>query len=238
MTSLFLVSSAIYTPYGKCSEQERIEQTKDTIKSIKTYVSDCDIILLDGGEKSVDIDFGVELINYNSKSIIQEPLQEYLNNNQDKEPDIIIKSMLEIIMFLDYFNFLYENSKHSNYSRIFKMSGRYKLNSKFDYSKHLRQENKVVILPPYTSQHLYNFSVSTSMMIYMTRCWSFDSNLLPEICKTYEKMKIDILKMMRSRRQGDIEHLLYRHLNKKLVSNIDTMGIEGYWAPMKLWIEE
>jgi hypothetical protein len=37
MTSLFLVTSALYTSYGKCSTEERIEQTKETIKSIETY---------------------------------------------------------------------------------------------------------------------------------------------------------------------------------------------------------
>jgi hypothetical protein len=37
MTSLFLVTSAIYTSYGKCSTEERIEQTRQTIRSIETY---------------------------------------------------------------------------------------------------------------------------------------------------------------------------------------------------------
>ena len=45
MTSLFLVSSAIYTSYGKCSIEERIEQTKETIKSIRTYAPDSNIVL-------------------------------------------------------------------------------------------------------------------------------------------------------------------------------------------------
>jgi hypothetical protein len=39
-------------------------------------------------------------------------------------------------------------------------------------------------------------------------------------------------------KKADIEHLLYQHLNKKLVQNIHRMGIEGYWAPMRLKIEE
>jgi len=57
MTSLFLVTSAIYTSYGKCSTEERIEQTKETIKSIRTYAPGSAIVLLDAGEKSVNIDF-------------------------------------------------------------------------------------------------------------------------------------------------------------------------------------
>jgi len=234
MTSLFLVTSAIYTSYGKCSAEERIEQTKKTIKSIETYAPDSTIVLLDAGEKSVEIDFGVELIDYTQKEIIKDPLDYYLSTNKDLEPDIIIKSMLEIIMFEDYLN------THSiiSYERVFKLSGRYRLNSKFNHNKHLESRNKVLILPPYHSQHLYNTKVSSSIFQYMTRFWSFDSSLASNILKTYGKMKRDIILASKTERQGDIEHLLYKHLDKRLVEHIEIMGVEGYWAPLRLWIEE
>jgi len=234
MTSLFLVTSAIYTSHGKCSTEERIDQTKETIKSIDTYAPGSTIVLLDAGEKSVDIDFGVELIDYTQKEIIREPLNYYLSNNKDLEPDIIIKSMLEIIMFEDYLR----NHSLESYSRVFKLSGRYRLNSKFNYSKHLEAKNKVLILPPYHSQHLYNIQVSSSMFQYMTRCWSFDSSIISNILKTYSKMKRDIILASQTEKQGDIEHLLYKHLDKRLVEHINLMGVEGYWAPLKLWIQE
>ena len=234
MTSLFLVSSAIYTSYGKCSEAERIAQTKETIKSIETYAPDSKIVLLDAGEKSVDIDFGVELIDYTIHPEIQFHLQEYLRNNRDLKPDIIIKSMLEIIMFENY---LKTHSVYS-YERVFKLSGRYRLNLKFNHSKHLDAKNKVLILPPYPSQNLYNFDVKSSMFQYMTRCWSFDSSLILNIIETYGKMKKDIIAASKTEKQEDIEHLIYKYLNKKLVQNIGLMGIEGYWAPRKQWIEE
>ena len=234
MTSLFLVTSAIYTSYGKCSTEERIKQTRETIKSIDTYVPGSTIVLLDAGEKSVDIDFGIELIDYNQKEIIREPLNYYLSNNKDLEPDIIIKSMLEIIMFEDYLR----NHSLESYSRVFKLSGRYRLNSKFNYFRHLEAKNKVLILSPYHSQHLYNNNVSSSMFQYMTRCWSFDSNIVSNILKTYDKMKRDIILASQTEKQGDIEHLLYKHLDKRLVEHINIMGVEGYWAPLRMWIEE
>jgi hypothetical protein len=234
MTSLFLVTSAIYTSYGKCSTEERIEQTRKTVKSIETYAPDSKIVLLDAGDKSVDIDFGVELIDYTINPIIKEHLNEYLKNNRDLEPDIIIKSMLEIIMFEDYL----KSHSLDSYSRVFKISGRYKLNSKFNYQQHLDTKNKVLILRPRLSQHFYNKKVSSSMFQYMTRCWSFDSSLFLKIIETYDKMKEDILLASRTEKQGDIEHLLFKHLDKRLVEHIDIMGIEGYWAPMRMWIQE
>jgi len=234
MTSLFLVTSAIYTSYGKCSTEERIEQTKETIRSIETYAPGSKIILLDAGEKSVQIDFGVQLIDYTTHPEIQKYLQEYLKNNRDIKPDIIIKSMLEIIMFENYLR----NNSFEDYLRVFKISGRYKLNSKFDYSKHLNAKNKVLILSPDTSKNLYDFNVKSSMFQYMTRCWSFDSSLVLNIVETYGKMKKDIIHASRTEKQADIEHLLYRHLNKKFAKNVNRIGIEGYWAPLRLWIEE
>jgi hypothetical protein len=234
MTSHFIITSAIYTSYGKCSTEERIEQTRKTLKSIKIYAPGSSAVIIDCGEKSVNKNlFDCEVIDYTTNEEIQYHLQEYLKMNRDFVPDIIIKSMLEIMMFSDYLKTI-----TGSYERIFKISGRYKLNSKFDYSKHLEAKNKVLILPPYPSQNLYNFDVKSSMYQYMTRRWSFDSILLLNIIDTYNKMKKDIIYASKTEKQADIEHLLYRHLNKKLVQNVHRIGIEGYWAPLKLWIEE
>jgi hypothetical protein len=234
MTSHFIITSAIHTSYGKCSTEERIEQTRETLKSIKTYAPGSSAVIIDCGEKSVNKNlFDCEVIDYTTHQEIQVHLQEYLKTNRDLEPDIIIKSMLEILMFGDYLKNL-----TGSYDRIFKVSGRYKLNSNFNHQKNLKAKNKVLILSPDISQNLYNFDVKSSMFQYMTRCWSFDSSLLLNIIETYDKMKTDILYTSRTEKQADIEHLLYRHLNKKLVQNINVMGIEGYWSPLKTWIKE
>jgi len=142
--------------------------------------------------------------------------------------------MLEIIMFEDYL----KNNSVKNYSRVFKLSGRYRLNSKFNYSKHIEAKNKVLILSPKPSHHLYDTKISSSVFQYMTRCWSFDSNLILNILKTYDKMKNDIILSSKTEKQGDIEHLLYKYLNKRLVEHTNIIGIEGYWAPLRLWIKE
>jgi hypothetical protein len=234
MTSHFIITSAIHTSYGKCSTEERIEQTRETLKSIETYAPGSSMVIIDCGEKNVEKNiFDCEVIDYTTNEEIQYHLQEYLRTNIDLEPDIIIKSMLEIMMFSDYLKNI-----TGSYDRIFKISGRYKLNSNFNHQKHLEAKNKVVILPPYNSQNLYNFDVKSSMFQYMTRCWSFDSSLLLNMIETYDKMKKDIIYASTTKKQADIEHLLYKHLNKKLVQNIHRMGIEGYWAPLRRWIEE
>jgi len=234
MKSHFIITSAIHTSYGKCSTEERIEQTRETIKSIETYAPRSSAVIIDCGEKSIDKNlFDCEIIDYTTHKEIQYHLQEYLKTNRDLEPEIIIKSMLEIMMFGDYLKKL-----TGSYDRIFKINGRYKLNSKFNHQKHLEAKNKILILPSYASQNLYNFDVKSSMFQYMTRCWSFDFSLLLNIIESYDKMKVDILYASRTKKQADIEHLLYRHLNKKLVNHINVMGVEGYWAPTGELIRE
>ena len=136
-------------------------------------------------------------------------------------------------MFEDYLR----NHSLESYSRVFKLSGRYRLNSKFDYSRHLKAENKVLILKPFMTDYIYSYTPPT-LLLYETRCWSFDSNLKLNISNTYTKMKKDIILASQTEKQGDIEHLLYKHLDKRLVEHINLMGVEGYWAPLKLWIQE
>jgi hypothetical protein len=234
MTSHFIITSAIHTSYGKCSTEERIEQTRETIKSIETYAPGSSMVIIDCGEESVNKNlFDCELIDYTKNEEIQYNLQKYLRTNRDLEPDIVIKSLLEIMMFGDYLKNI-----TSSYDRIFKINGRYRLNSKFNYNNHLETKNKVLILKPKQSPHFYNFDVSSSMFSYMTRCWSFDSSLLLKIIETYDKMKQEIIHISRTEKQGDIEHLLYKHLNKNIITHANIMGIEGYWAPRREWIEE
>ena len=72
MTPHFIITSAIYTSYGKCSTEERIAQTKETIKSIKTYAPGSSMVIIDCGEKSVEENlFDCEVIDYTKNEEIQ-----------------------------------------------------------------------------------------------------------------------------------------------------------------------
>jgi hypothetical protein len=233
--SLFLITSGIYTPYGKCSVNERIEQTKETLKSIKQYAPSSSIVLLDCGENSIDKNlFDCDIVDYTQNLEIQSHIREYKTCNVDLEPEIIIKSMAEILICEDYFKRIDKNQ----YDRIFKLCGRYRLNSKFDYQKHINTKDKVLVLEKMLSQHFYTFDDAISIFQYMTRFFSFDSTLLSEMSKTYHKMKEEIIKISKTKRKGDIEHLLYKHLKKNMVETVRVIGIEGYWASLRLWIEE
>lgn len=235
MKSLFIITSAIHTSFGKYSSKIRVDQTEDTIKSIKTYAANPDIVLLDCGEKSIDNNlFDCKVVDYTTNVEIKKRLEYFLKNNTDCRPEIVIKSMLEIMMINDYLKTI----EIEKYARIFKISGRYKLNNNFSYNLHTNCKNKIVILKPNISPNLYMFDNSPSIFFYNTRCWSFDISLIDEIKKVFENMKKDILYVSETKKQGDIEHLLYKHLNKKMVKNVEIMGVEGNWSPEGIRIEE
>lgn len=232
MKSLFLVSSAVYTPYGIYTTSQRIRQTKETISSIKKHAYNSDIILLDFGKRSIEMDDdSIEIINFSQENNNIKKIIQYLESGTLKCPEHVIKSLLEINMFRKYFYFLYKNNYHLRYNRIFKISGRYKLNDNFNYFSHLEAKDKVLILNPCISQYAYNPSANLGLFSqYMTRLWSFDSSILFDICRTYDKMEKNILEMIENKSVGDIEHFLYKNLNKNLVSHIDKIGIEGFIA--------
>ena len=64
-----------------------------------------------------------------------------------------------------------------------------------------------------------------------TTSLSSSSSVL-NIKETFDKMKNDIVFIYKNQKQGDIEHLLYKHLNKKLVKHIPPIAkklADNYW---------
>ena len=235
MESLFIITSAIYTSYGNISTKDRIEQTKETIESIKKYAPNSKIVLLECGERSLDENlFDCKIIDYANNLKIKSHRLEYLRSSKDVRPEIILKSMLEILITNDYLKSIHNNP----YERIFKLCGRYKLNSKFNFKTHLLSKNKMIILKPTVSQHLYRNEKASSILTCSTRFFSFDCKLLNVIIEMYDKMEQEILFLSKFDDQVDIEHLFYKHLNKKIVNFINKIGIDGYWSPEKYFIEE
>ena len=210
--SLFVITSGIHTPYGKCSTQERIEHTRETLKSIETYAPDSSVVLLDCGESSVDKNlFDCDVIDYTVHSEIKSYLKDYIQNTTDNRPEVILKSMSEILICEDYF----KRIDRSQYDRIFKICGRYRLNSKFDYLKHHNSKNKVLILKQSLSPHFYFTPDIVSIFQYMTRFFSFDSTLLPEISETYYKMKKEIIKYQKQNIKETLNTYCSNILTKK-----------------------
>lgn len=237
---LFLVSSAINTSYSKYDKQTRISQTQDTIKSIEKYCNDSDICILDGGKNEVS---KIEIDEYfpnitNFYSVCNDDYAKKMHsiNNQTYKRiytfDIqnITKSTVEVYMYLKHFKKMQLESSYKNYSRIFKISGRYKLNENFRLNDHLNAKDKVMILNPKKSElrSVVTYGITEQ---YMTRLWSFDSSLIPHIVDVYDNMLKNMEYVYPLGGFVDIEHSLYKYLNKDIVNLVPVIGIEGNIAP-------
>ncbi len=227
--SLFLVSSALHTRFGVYDAKERLEQTIETCKSIKDRC-DADIILLDGGQESPTVEERKILSPYIYR-FYDYTTEETVKQIQKIDNWDVVKNMIEIVMFGSFFDLLSTtNVKLPHYDRIFKMSGRYKLNDEFNYEEHMNAVGKVVIRGPYTSQ--FNSTITGGVtMQYMSRLWSFDSCHLEYIRDTYVDMFNHMNERLNNGGYVDIEHLLYHHLHHTLIVNPKKIGVEGNIAP-------
>jgi hypothetical protein len=227
--SLFLVSSAIHTKHGVYDAETRLQQTIDTCKSIQSKCN-ADIILLDGGEKSLTIE---------EKKILSDYIYRFYDfTEEDTVKQIqkvdnwdVVKNMIEVVMFGSFFDLMSTTDlKLPHYDRIFKMSGRYTLTDEFDHDFHLQQEGKIVIRGPYTSQ--FNSTITGGVTLqYMSRLWSFDSCHLEYIRDTYVDMFNHMNERLNNGGYIDIEHLLYHHLHHTLIVTPKRIGVQGNIAP-------
>jgi hypothetical protein len=65
----------------------------------------------------------------------------------------------------------------------------------------------------------------------MSRLWSFDSEMLPNIAQAYGRMFKDMNMVLTGGGYIDIEHLLFVHLDPSKIQKIPKIGIEGNIAP-------
>jgi hypothetical protein len=226
--SVFVVSSAIHAKHGVYDAKQRLEQSIETFRSIQKYAPESDIIVLDGGCQHLTIEERNAIENYITifySFVDAEDIQEIQKStNWD-----IVKNTIELIMFGSFFSSQIENLM-SKYDRIFKLSGRYTLNEDFDFQRHLNAKEKILIRGPYTSQFTPEITGGVTTQ-YMSRLWSFDSTLLPEISETYNKMFTHMMKRLQERGYIDIEHLLQAHLPSHRVELVSKMGVDGNIAP-------
>jgi|LakMenE18May11ns_1017448.scaffolds.fasta_scaffold9951056_4 hypothetical protein len=245
MKFLFLVGSALKhfqeKDFSAYDEQQRFEQTLETIECIRKKVHNSYVVLFECSSKSID---------ENQKDILKEktdlflefydePVLKQIYENLEARPELITygKSLLETRGLL---NTLYVIQKHNIFNdsqRVFKLTGRYLLNDDFDIQDYQSKflENKYVIKKyDYLSQEMENYEKelenvyaylygAKGMMI--TGLWSFDRMLFTDTIEALEKAFTYMEKMIQFTAGTDVEHSLYRFINKKNVIDIPNLGL-------------
>ncbi len=219
---LFLVSSMIHPPdiptgtlpRSTFSDDERLEQTIETCKSIRKKLKDPNILLLELSElTSEEID---RLSPHTTKIILyhNHPLTEQYSSRSNRSAGELF-SVREIVKLLD----------KNSCSVLYKLSGRYELDGFFkekNYSKTkmsfrrgifgLHPNRRFPKAPRLSGYDTYYYTVLYSIPNHLIR--KFGEFLE----KSWEKL---------NEGDQDIEHLLFQTIDKEYVKTIRQLGCCG-----------
>jgi hypothetical protein len=245
MKFLFLVGSALKhfqeDKFSAYDEQQRFEQTLETIDCIRKKVPNSYVVLFECSSKSID---------ENQKDILKEktdlflefytePVLKQIYENLEARPELITygKSLLETRGILNTLYYIREHNVFSDSQRVFKLTGRYLLNDDFDiqdYESKFLEGYYVIKRYEYLPQEIENYEKelenvyaclygAKGMMI--TGLWSFDRTLFTDTIEALERAFVYMEKMIQFTVGTDVEHSLYRFINKKNVIDIPNLGL-------------
>jgi len=227
----FVVTSAVNSKFGVYSPAARLQQTITTLSTIKSWVPDAKIIVMEcTGTPLTDSQSDLLeersdlLIDYSEDAEVQAIYQG--TDNWD-----IVKNSTEILCFGKTLRLCLEDGDFDGCDRIHKMSGRYILNAKFNESLPLYEKyaDRIIIGEKYKSQ--FPPGVTGIDLQYMARLWSWPADITERIVKVYEDSLNYIAQRVTDGGYADIEHVLYKFLPADLVTEIPVLGVEGSIAP-------
>jgi hypothetical protein len=208
------------------SNQERFEQTLDTLKSIHKHCPDNRIFIFDSSPELPDDDHVNKL---------QECGATFFYNGSD--PDVKRfslmgqRSIAECITFLHFLNWFQKQDVKSK--RIYKLSGRYRLNDNFILDREDYKDAFVfsTALDSWMPKQLKD-GIGVSKL-FRLRLWHMDYNLLDSFHLQLSKILQDCANY-----GIDVEHSYYKNLNTYNTIELDKIGVCGNIAPNGEYIDE
>jgi len=227
----FVMTSAVNSKFGVYSPAARLQQTLTTITSIKSYIPDAKIIVMECT--------GTPLTDSQS-DLLEERSDLLIDYSEDAEVQAIynstdnwdvVKNSTEILCFGKTLRLCLEDGDFDGCDRIHKMSGRYVLNSQFYPTIPLYEQHtdRIIIGEKYKSQ--FPPGVTGIDLQYMARLWSWPADITERIIKVYEDSLWYMADRVKQGGYADIEHVLYKFLPADLVTEIPVLGVEGSIAP-------
>lgn len=224
--NIFIITSAIKTPFGVFSEQERIDQTLATIHSVRDRI-EAKIYLLDGSSEVPDESTLAMLGEHADEVRVFSNSGIFPEIHKVKSQDIV-KNACELMMMGSFLAGTIETS--SKAERIFKISGRYILNQDFDAEEHYKHEDKIVVGKERFSQFPDAITGGINKQ-YMSRLISFSGSKAEFMRDTYASMVTSFFDRINNGGYIDVEHLLWQFLHEEHAHELPFIGVEGKLAP-------
>ena len=227
----FVMTSAVNSKFGVYSPAARLQQTLTTITSIKSYIPDAKIIVMECTGTPLT-DSQSDLLEERSDLLIDfsddAEVQAIYNSTDNWD---VVKNSTEILCFGKTLRLCLEDGDFDGCDRIHKMSGRYVLNSQFAPTMPLYEQHadRIIIGEKYKSQ--FPPGVTGIDLQYMARLWSWPVDITERIIEVYEDSLWYLADRVKQGGYADIEHVLYKFLPADLVTEIPVLGVEGSIAP-------
>lgn len=206
-----LITSVLYTVGGThpmsrsvFSHDERFEQTKKTIASVRKYIPNCWIIFIECSPLTAEHDAYIRANVDYFQNLWDTPIRGRMFTNS--------KAMGEGTQTIYALNHLFkENLVFDNF---FKISGRYFLDDRFDYAKW--DNDKIIIQDWNDSKSVFTFLYKMSWRGHVREWYS---HLMQSESDFRRNMGYEVI----------YGHFVEAHAYD--VEFIDVMGIEGYISP-------
>ena len=215
-SEVFIISSTINTPLGLVPVSERLEQTLNTVASIRKHLPRAGIILVDNSSTPVprytELESSVDVF----LDIGQRRICRHFNSCGIKGAG----ESYNILVGLDAL----EKSGVTAW-RIFKISGRYRLSDSFDIGIYHNMQGKFCF-----RQRDQN---SSGDFFLHSRMWSACGSQLAQMRELVSKSFQTHLE-----HEITIEQALYKNLDQDTLVELDTIHCEGIIAPWNTLVRD
>lgn len=238
---LFLVGSAINhfkeDDMSAFNAEERFQQTLDTLQSIKDKVPDAYILIYEASETPIKQEYKDKFTEQSDLFIEcgDDPYMKSLYENLHRDPDkfTFVKSMLECRCLEIVLTHMMEHNIFNDVKRVFKLSGRYKLNEYFDiddYKTRFLTNKYVMKYFDYDErfediENIYSLLYGCKGSI-VTGLWSFDRFLFNDIFNVLQKSFMYMERAIQLTAGIDIEHSFYHFIDRDKIVNVPVLGLD------------
>jgi len=239
---IFILGTAIEPfmkeTYSVYDSKTRYMQTLETIQSIKQKVPNSYICLAETSSLPIDKEYETE---FKSQTDLYVNLQNSEGINTFSElcrnhpkSSVYIKSLFETYGLLEILYRIQKESLFTDSQRIFKLTGRYILNDKFNIVNYESE-----FLDHYIVGKVYDYKtdiesikkISPECYLYKykgsieTCLWSFGKYQFGPVVDALTKSFDYLQEMIRYTTGSDIEHALYHYLDRKSIVNVSELGV-------------
>lgn len=234
MNVLVIVTSAVESRFGIYSADQRLAMTLDTIKNLRERIPGVKIAVNEVSGNGLSADKENALLDACDIFLdftTNHEVNWIYNNKAWYDNWDVVKNLTELTTFPMSLQTLIDANELVGIDRVFKMSGRYLLNEKFNldfYSTDVAKD-KIVIGRRYPSQFQYQVTLLREQ--YMARLLSWPASMQQDMKTYYEQARDYMRERMRAGGYADIEHCLFYALPQERVLEIDEVGVYGNIAP-------